>query len=192
MSVSRVRLWPFSFALIALLAPAPAQSAELLLADFQKQFDPARVVTSDAKCSWSPGQTGLEIITAHNESWPGIALRAPLGQWDLTLYAQVLVRLKNTGTNRVTVNCRVDNPGADGTQNCVTHSLELGPGQKGTLRVPLKRTHDDNLGGKLFGMRGYPVAPGGPGTLDPAKVTQVLLFVSKPPADHRFAVEEIR
>ena len=35
------------------------------------------------------------------------------------------MRVKNIGTNPVTVYCRVDDPGADGTKHCVTDSLAL-------------------------------------------------------------------
>jgi hypothetical protein len=58
--------------------------------------------------------------------------------------------------------------------------------------VLLKRDGDGKLGGKLFGMRGYPVTPGGPGTIDPKNITQLLLFVNKPDADHVFEVDDIR
>jgi hypothetical protein len=76
--------------------------------------------------------------------------------WDLSSYAEIALDIKNVGTNPVTVFCQVDNPGADGIQHCVTGSLDLRPGQTGGLNVPLKRTSEDKLDGKLFGMRGYP------------------------------------
>ena len=52
----------------------------------------------------------------------------------------------------------MDNPGADGVNHCLNGFVTLSPGQTGTLRLPLTRAADDTLGGKLFGMRGYPVA----------------------------------
>ena len=65
-------------------------------------------------------------------------------------------------------------------------------GKSGVLKVALKRAGDGKLDGKLFGMRGYPVTPGGPGTVDATNITQVLLFVNKPGASHAYEVEEIR
>ena len=102
------------------------------------------------------------------------------------------MELKNAGTNAVTVFCRVDNPGADGTQHCLTGSLNLNPGQPGTLKVPLKGTGEDTLGGKLFGMRGYPTGPGGPASFNPANVTQILVFLSKPDTDYLLEVRGVR
>ena len=100
--------------------------------------------------------------------------------------------MKNAGPTRATLNCRVDNPGADGTKNCVNGAVTLGPGQFGTLQVPLRRTSDDTLGGKLFGMRGYPAATGGPGTIAPATITQILLFVNQPQESCVFEVGDLR
>ena len=132
------------------------------------------------------------MVTGHGQSWPGITVRpAGMEVWDLSANAWVTVDLENTGTNKVTVYCRVDNVGADGREHCVTGSLSLDAGQRGTLRTELRRTHSDTLGGKLFGMRGYPVALGGADTVDAAKINQLLLFVSQPKEDHQFAVHGV-
>ncbi len=169
-------------------------AADKALLDFAGQMDLTGVVTTDAKVSVvkSGNSSALRISAGHQQSWPGVTLPAPGGPWDLSPFAQVALQIRNAGANPVTVNCRVDNPGADGTRHCVTSALTLPPGQTDTLRVPLKRASDDTLGGKLFGMRGYPVAPGGPGTIDPTNVTQLLVFVSKPSADHVFEITDVR
>jgi hypothetical protein len=163
---------------------------DFVLADFQGDFDPGKLKLTEAKIE--PTRQGLRVMTGHEQPWPGIALPAPANGWDLRSYALITLSIKNTGTNQVTVFCRVDNPGADGTSNCVSGSLALAPGQRGLLRVPLKRTHDDSMGGKLFGMRGYPVNSGGMGTIDPRRITQLLVFVSKPNTDHLFELQEAR
>ena len=139
----------------ALLA---AFAADQVLFDFTRTAPAPTARTSDA--GLVPGRDGLRVTTGTEKPWPGVTLVAPAGKWDLTAFGQVSVALKNAGANKVTVNCRVDNPGADGTKNCVTGSLSLNPGETGTLRVPLKRSAEGKLGGKLFGMRGYPHAPG--------------------------------
>lgn len=175
--------------------PVPsARAADQTLFDFSGHFDPAKAVASDANITnaSSSGRTVLRVVTGHQQSWPGITLRAPAGAWDLSASARVEVDLRNSGTNPVTVYCRVDNDGADGRQHCVTASIKLDVGRAGTLKVPLKRAGDDKLDGKLFGMRGYPVKAGGPGTVDPSKITQLLLFVSQPSTGHSFEVDKIR
>ena len=136
----------------------------------------------------SGGRAALRVGTGHKAEWPGIRLPAPEGHWDLSPYGQVVLSLKNPGTNSVRLICRVDNPGADGKDHCVSGDVALAPGQSGRIEVQLRRTSDDKLGGKLFGMRGYPVRRGGPRTIDPANVTQLLVFVAKPSEDHLFEV----
>jgi hypothetical protein len=156
---------------------------------------PGDIQTNDA--NWlikksGQGNTVLNLNLGHKTTWPGITLKAPAGHWDLSLHAQVCVSVKNTGTNRATLNCRVDNPGADGTKNCRTDSVTLEAGQSGTIHVELKRSSSDKLGGKLFGMRGYPVGLGGEDTVDPANITQILLFVSNPSSDQSFEVASVQ
>jgi hypothetical protein len=178
----------------ALATAGSLRAADQTLFDFEGGFDLARVLTTEATVSTAPSGPGtaLRVVTGATQPWPGITLRAPGGRWDLSAFAQVTVTLKNPGTNRVTVNGRVDNPGADGTKNCVTASLSLNPGQTDTLKVLLRRTSDDKLGGKLFGMRGYPVSSGGPGTIDARNVTQLLFFVNRPKESQTFEVDDVR
>jgi hypothetical protein len=181
-------------ALVIGFAADTALAADQILFDFTRGFDAPRIAATDATVSANESGTkaGLRVATGHSQTWPGITLPAPGGQWDLSAYAQVALTLSNPGTDSVTVYCRVDNPDADGTDHCVTHSLAVQPGQMGILRVPLTRTADDKLGGKLFGMRGYPVGPSGPGCIDPRRITQLLVFVSQPSADHVFGIQDIR
>lgn len=169
-------------------------AADLALFHFDASFDLARVQTSDAQAALAlvNNSTVLRVTTGREKTWPGVTLPAPAGHWDLTRFGHVEVDLRNCGTNRLTLYCRVDNPGADGEKNCVTGSLRLGPGETGMLRVPLPRAAGSTLEGKLFGMRGYPVALGGPGTVNITNITQLLLFVSKPAATHQFEVSALR
>jgi len=185
--------WWLLAALTASGFPGIACSASADSVLFDGRFDLKNITTQDAVVAESRMATGraLHVVTGTLQPWPGITLHAP-GHWDLSGYGHVAVMLRNAGTNDVRVSCRVDNPGADGTKNCVTDSLALAPGKSGVLKVALKRTSDGKLGGKLFGMRGYPVAPGGPGTVDPKKITQILLFVNKPSASHTFELHDLR
>ena len=176
------------------LAQAMSSATTGELALFDRQFNLKNIATQDATISEATTASGraLRVVTGLLQQWPGITLRAPDGHWDLSNHGQLAVTLRNTGTNELRVSCRVDNPGADGTKNCVTDTLALAPGRGGTLKVALKRDSDSELGGKLFGMRGYPVTPGGPGTVDPKNVTQILLFVNQPGASQTFELEDIR
>jgi hypothetical protein len=187
-------LRPRMIYLPCLAAAATASAAGAAPSDFAISFDPAKVTTTDATAS--PARLGaapaLLVATGHQQPWPGVALLAPDGHWDLSPFGEVVLKVKNTGANAVTVNCRLDNPGADGKKHCVTGSVALNPGQTDTLRVPLRRAADDTLGGKLFGMVGYPVSADADGTIDPKNVSQLLVFVGQPKMDHAFEIAKIR
>jgi len=185
---------PLAAGLAVLTVALAAFAADQVLFDFAPGFDLANVRTADAAVSATNTSTGLalRVITGHNTEWPGITLPASGGHWDLSARGAVALKLRNAGTNPVTVSCRVDNPGADGTKNCLTGSLKLEAGQAGTLEVALTSVASSTLEGKLFGMRGYPVATGGAGTIDPKNVTQLLVFVSQPTKSHFFEIHDIR
>jgi hypothetical protein len=167
-------------------------AADQVLFDFGRDFDLSKVATSDAKVAKAPSGPALRVVTGHQQSWPGATLPAPGGRVDLSAFGHVALEVKNVGEAKVTVHCRVDNPGADGAKNCVTGTLTLEPGQSGTLKVPLKRSAESKLEGKLFGMRGYPHAPGTQDAVDPKNIAQLLVFVSKPTVDHAFEISRIR
>lgn len=172
-------------AILVALLPALSAAAQPIM------FDVEAVRTTDARAE-PAGPGALRIATGHSHDWPGVALRAPGGTWDLSPYRHVVLTVRNAGAQPVKVSCRVDNDGADGRRRCVTASAEVKPGAAGELRVELRRTQYAKLGGKLFGMRGYPVEPGIEGAIDPARVTQILVFVPKPASDHRFEISAIR
>ncbi len=179
---------------ILLLTNSPAKAAEMVLFDFKPPFDASKVPVTDATATLSRvGRTqALRVETGHHETWPGISLKPQQGTWDLTAFDRVTLSLSNIGPDKLTAHCRVDNTGADGTKHCLTESITLNPGTAGTLQVRLIRAASDKLGGKLFGLRGYPVAVGGDGTVDPRLITQLLVFVSKPATNHSFEITRVR
>jgi uncharacterized cupredoxin-like copper-binding protein len=181
--------------LLALLWAGAARAfADEVLFDFDKDFDVATVTATDATVSLAKAGEGaaLAVATGHTMEWPGIILKAPKGAWDLSKFTHIAVNVKNTGTSAVTVNCRVDNAGADGVNHCVTDRVTLKPGEAGTLTVRFVRRPPALAGVKLFGMRGYPVAQDAGGAIDPAKVTQLVIFVATPDVDHAFEIDNVR
>lgn len=185
---------PLALALPLLAAASPLHAGERVLFDFQPGSDHSALVATDATLAISSvnSRSALEVSTGIAKQWPGVELPSPQGHWDLSPFGEIALDALNTGPNRVELHARVDNPGADGSAHCVNATLALEPGQSGTLRVRLKRSADSTLDGKLFGMRGYPVATGGKGTVDPAKITRILVFVAKPKTEHRFEIDKVR
>ncbi len=132
---------------------------------------------------------GIDVRAGHNQPWPGLTLRAKDDRWDLSAYLYVQVDLENLGDRVVTVHVRVDNPGADGRDHCLTEQTRLAPHAKGTVTVRFHSTPwvlSEPL--ELIGMRGYPQARG---KLDPANVVGLVIFVNRPTEDHAFRIRRI-
>ncbi len=186
--------WILTSAFAGLLLGGAATGADQTLFRCETDADLGKIVKTDAEISLVGVGTGrkLRLTTGTKERWPGITLPAPDGRWDLSGFDEVQVRVKNVGKLRKTLNCRVDNPGANGTKNCVNGTLTLNPGESDVLHVRLRRTSEDKLGGKLFGLRGYPVTAGGTGTVDATNITQIVLFVHEPKEISQFELDPIR
>jgi tRNA(Leu) C34 or U34 (ribose-2'-O)-methylase TrmL len=170
------------------LLAAPLRAEDRLLFDFAT-IDAAVVKATDARCTASDG--ALHVATGKKEKWPGITLQAPEGKFDLGRFRQIAVEVKNTGGEDVRVSCRVDNPGANGSEHCITAAINLKPGEERTLLTPISGAFPPALRDKLFGMRGYPNGWGEKG-IDPTNITQVLFFVTAPKVDHAFTLRRLR
>jgi hypothetical protein len=165
------------------------KTASPILFDFGPGFDANSVATSDAKATVT-NAGALRVEAGHTDPWPGVTLRAPKGRWGLSPYEYLSLDVANRGTERTTVHCRVDNPGADGTNHCLTEQIAIDPGSSQTLIVrifPVPWKLDKPL--ELVGMRGFPVHAG---KLDTANVTQLVLFLDHPKTDATFEVDHIR
>ena len=160
-----------------------------VLFDFGASLKPEFIATADAKTTLTP-EGALRVQTGHQNPWPGITLKAPSGSWDLSSFRAVALEVKNAGTERLTLSCRVDNVGADGVKNCVTSNLRLEPGAAGVLTVPLSSTPWRlSAPVKLVGMRGNPEFNE---KLDPSRVTELLVFLTKPTQEHAFEIRQVR
>ncbi|HTL51144.1 MAG TPA: hypothetical protein VL860_01070, partial [Planctomycetota bacterium] len=178
--------------------------------DFVKNFDLAKLNSWDVKAAIDKqpdGATWLKIQSGHSKPWPGVTMKAPGGSgdksganpndasvWDLAKFDHLAFPVKNLGKHQVTVICRVDNAGADGTKFCNNSSITVAPGETKELLVQFQRAGKGTLNLKLFGMNGYPpqmaAAKSGQG-IDPAKINQILVFLNNPSEDYEFAIGPI-
>ena len=176
------------FLVSALVVSAVEDKQPRVLFDFDKDFDTSSVIATDAKITLSKGGA-LLVETGHEKPWPGITLKAPAGKWDLSGYGHLSLDVKNVGAKPVKVYCRVDNPGADGSKNCVTDSVTVNPKSSATLVVRIFPTPwrlSEPV--ELVGMRAAPVHSG---KIDTSNVTQLLVFITKPSIDHVFEIDNI-
>ena len=170
-------------------AAAWAGARARTLLEFGRGFNVADARATDAKVSRASGGR-LRIATGHKARWPGVTFEAPGGKWDLSRHLYVELDVRNVGPGPVTVHCHVGNPGADGRKRSVMGMAALAGGGSGTVTVRLLPTPwrlSRPL--ELVGMRGW---PGQASPLDASNVTQVMVFVTRPTADHVFEIGALR
>jgi hypothetical protein len=138
------------------------------------------------------GEVSLRIRFGHKDRWPGITIKAPQGHWDLSTFAEVVVEVRHIRGERVRFGCRLGSPGPDGSAVFTQATRELGPGEAGTLRVPLRRALPPALAGKLFGMRGYPGGYAEKDGIDTGHVIRVMFFAAQPRGPATVEIRGIR
>ena len=123
---------------------------------------------------WDGGHA-LQITTEATASWPGVLIEPREGKWDLSAMEGVKMDVRNPQDVAVRVLLSVNNPGADGQNNCNTESVTVPPRGKAVLVVP-------------FGMwHGSPNHP-----LDLKNVVSLKVLLDRPGRAHRFLVGNIR
>ncbi|MGC8743313.1 MAG: beta-galactosidase [Verrucomicrobiia bacterium] len=184
----------FSIAIaVVIFSLNPRVFAQETIVNFGSGFDISLISATDSKfeINKTANSAVLSVNTGTANDYPGITIKVPQKNRNLSQYEYVEAIARNTGENSITLYCRVDNPGADGNQNCVSGSVNIPAGQTRALRARLIRYSDDDLGGKLFGMRGYPKKAGGSNTVNPSNIVQILFFVNKPSQPHSFEIQSI-
>lgn len=167
---------------------------ESILNDFDSEIELSAISRRDVRLSivsMSNGK-GLRIDSGHSQDWPRLVLKAPQGKWNLERREYIAVDVTNVGTNKARLCCRVDNPGANGWDNCNNGKIELEAGKSGTLLVPFKRKLDVPDSVKVFGMKSGPFGNGRSPMFDPSNVIQLVVFLDHPKEDHSLVIEKIR
>jgi len=194
MQISNILLWTMASCSLSLYAVTMQNGTEQKILVLTDEFDIKQIDVQDSKFSLSDDKDvkALRIVTGKSAQWPGVALKAPKGNWELSNYEYISLDIKNVGSNNVKVFCRVDNPGADGIKNCITGDISLKQREKKTLKIKLLRNLPESFKNKLFGMRGYPGGLVKEKGIDAENITQLVIFVSKPSEEHIFEISNIR
>ncbi len=169
---------------------AAEQAEKRVLFDFGKDFNLSTVAPQDAKISLQKGEAGtaLRVETGTKETWPGITLKPKEGKWDLSSREFLSLEIANLGPEQVVVYCRIDNPGSDGVKKSKTESATVGPAQTDHVRIPLPRKLFADGKVEFIGMRGDPPVSM---DFDPANISQMIVFVSRPRKNHTFEIREV-
>ena len=181
-------------ALLSLCSSSSAMPADQVLIAMDARFDLDRLVARDAKTSIVVDDDchRLRLETGHRDKWPGITIRPTRDTWDASEYQHLAVELRNAGESEVHVGLRADSSDGAGGSLQVQQVLQLGPGQRGELILPLDRKMPAHLADKLFGMRGYPDQLVHDKGIDPSRIDQILIFSNQPKQNHVIEIGDIR
>jgi len=170
--------------LVTFLGPPPSGSwaqappADMPLVDMAAEEALARITPGQpdqVTVARAEGAPGAVVTCRPGESdYPGIVLKPEAAVWDLSAFGHVDARVANTGTIASGVSVRLDNEGDWTTNPWSSETLWVGPGQTGTVRVYF---------GYSWGKPGF--------ALNPAKVTQLLVFVGKADQEQSLRIESI-
>lgn len=107
--------------------------------------------------------------------WPGVGLSPEKGHVDLSAYKGVAFTIKNTCAQKLNLATRVDNPGANGRDNCNTAKLSLAAGETKEVKVTF---------GQSWGSKGF--------NLDTKDITNFLIFFGQVKPDSSFEIIEVK
>lgn len=181
------------FALV-LFSIAPLFAAEKILINVEVAPDPKFFSAWDAKAQPARGDKGavLQVNSGNREAWPGLTFKAPEKVWDISAHAVVETEVHNTGATDLKIGLRVDNEGSDGTWKACVATQLFKPGERGPLRVEIQRG-GPYANEKIIGVKAPPALAGlQAGQIDPARVTQIIVFLPQPKQPHQFTLSPIR
>lgn len=164
--------------LTACLALALVACADHPLIEFEAGVPSERVATdtpADVSLDFPADRPGVAVTCRPGTSeWPGIVIRPEAAAWDLSAYGHVEARIVNTGSETLSLALRVDNEGDWTTNPWNSESAYPKPGESVTIRVRF---------GYSWGQPGF--------ALDTARVSQVLVFLTKPTSEQSFRLESL-
>ena len=137
-----------------------------------------------------PGDIATLRIPAGGHS-PGVRIAPRQGAWDASAHQRVSCRIRNAGEQAVRVELRLHNAAVDARKpSSAGDAATIEPGKTADLAIRLHPTPWRVIGHvELVGMR---AAPGMPGPIDPAAITEVSIRVTQPKAPVRLEIAPIR
>ena len=156
------------------LAAEPEPTTKTLI-DF-KDFNAVKLTPNQTAYGMKSigGVNSIYLQTSADAEYPSLRLESTAGSWNLSGYDFVTARIVNEEQVPLRVLLAVNNPGADGRNGCSVASLALGPGEKGTVTVPLGIWHGEKK------------------PIDLKNISSVDVLLDKPGRAHRFAVLDVQ
>ena len=111
--MKKITILSLSVLLIPAVCVFSAQGTpSLVLFDAKKDINDVQIQPVTANITFTDAHTVL-VQTEPNKENPGVILKPKSGEWDLSLYSEVSMELKNAGTEPVRLYLRLDSSNAD-------------------------------------------------------------------------------
>jgi glycosyl hydrolase family 42 (putative beta-galactosidase) len=185
--------------LVALAIGSSCSHEPRALLSFGESFELNSIEASPGMKVSAAGQGSLRLETGDTKEYrPHLVLRAPGGSWDLRGDDNVLIDVRSTGLNPLSVGCIAGNAGdtplptdyVDIPPDVVTEGARrLMPGESGVIRLPLLRERYAEGAIKVEGMRGAPPVMR---VKDLGRVTHLTIFVERAIKDFVLEISNVR
>ncbi len=188
LTVSFISLLAFNLYGAEVAVPRDVQEQVIASLESPPLPDSVRLNNTQVDFVRSGTTTALEISFAKVE-WPNIFFSATEGAWDWSRYLGIAVDMFNPEHAPFPVCMRIDNDGADGMHNCLTHTTVALPKQWLTMKVTFARDAHP-----FWGMRGIPVwgpLPAGK-PIDLSKIVAFQIFLPRPDSPRKLLIKNIR
>lgn len=179
-----------SLMIVAGIPGIPADTAERPLFLLDEEL-PGNLVQNNTQATLAEYDgVPLMDVTFNRTDWPNIYFRAPEEAWDWSQALGIAVDIYNPESEPITLAMRIDNPGANGMENCITLNALALPGEWITFFAPLHSGATE----RFWGMRGIPIiGPVGSGQrIDTSNITAFQLFLPRPDRSHRLFFSNFR
>lgn len=183
-------------------ARAATDTAPAVLFDFEGGMPPRAEAASGAKLTLERVHDGtaLRIEGEASRRWPGVDMAAPEGHWDFSKARRIAVDVRNVGSFSVRVGLRFDAPDGEGEGRFRFAVAEIPPGGTQVVWVAVRPGPPLDVDGTPIELPGMWAGPWGalpwrgtaPVTVDPHRVSRILVYAGRPEAPFAVLVDNIR
>lgn len=177
-------------------ADASGRSGGAALIGFDTASARRHVETTSALVAVEAGE--LRVTGKDGSGAVRVTVRAPEGRWDVSRHKRLTMDVTNRSDRPLRLECELISPTAVYKKRALSRALELEPGARGALEVPLPILVTYGKDGKIIEWKGMRTAPSGQSEqrwmkkIDVGNVTGLLFRADGPPSDVSFALSRIR
>ena len=179
-----------------------AVAAPTVLFDFERGMPAGTEIVSGAETApmKTPQGTALRVKGASSRKWPGMTFHPPGKHWNFSQARRLAMDVRNVGSAPVRIGLRFDAPGEEGSQQFRFTYADIPPAASRTLWVAIRPVPPLDVDGTPIELPGMWAGPWGnlpwrgnqPVTVDPSRVSRIMVYAGRPEAPFAFEVDNLR